>query len=67
MRILTVAGLLLATAAFLALPLDAGEGQGSADPNASIDDLKLGTYWYGAEVDKRDLIGRVVLVEIWGS
>ena len=45
----------------------AEEGQGPADPNAHIKDLNLGTYWYGAELGKEDLRGKVVLVEIWGS
>lgn len=45
----------------------AEEGQGPADPNAHIKDLNLGTYWYGAELSKADLRGKVVLVEIWGS
>ena len=33
----------------------------------TIDDLKLGTYWYGPKVSKKDLLGKVVLVEIYGS
>ncbi len=36
-------------------------------PDAHIDDLNLGKYWYGSEVDHKDLRGKVVLVEIWGS
>lgn len=61
----------LACAAALALAVGglarAEEGQGPADPNAHLQDLNLGTYWYGAEVSKADLRGKVVLVEIWGS
>ena len=64
MRTFAVFGLV---AALVAAPLLAEEGQGQADPNAVIGDLNLGTYWYGASIDKRDLIGKVVLVEIWGS
>lgn len=64
MRTLAVIGIM---AALTAAPLLAEEGQGTADPNAAIEDLNLGTYWYGASIDKRDLIGKVVLVEIWGS
>ena len=45
----------------------AEEGQGPADPDAHVKDLNLGTYWYGAQVNKDDLRGKVVLVEIWGS
>jgi len=56
--------LVLLTATALAL---ADSGQGPADPNARVDELNLGTYWYGAKVDPQDLKGKVVLVEIWGS
>ena len=66
MRTLRILGLVTLTA-FLALPLAADEGQGTAAPGATVDELNLGTYWYGVDVDKRDLIGKVVLVEIWGS
>ena len=66
MRTLTICGVLAATA-LLTLPLFAGEGKGTADPDAHIKDLNLGDYWYGAEIDKKDLLGKVVLVEIWGS
>jgi hypothetical protein len=60
MRILPV---LLAAAA-----LAAGEsGQGPADENARVDGLQLGTYWCGAKISRKDLAGKVVLVEIWGS
>lgn len=60
----------LACLAGLALAIglaQADEGQGPADADAHIKDLNLGTYWYGAEVNKEDLRGKVVLVEIWGS
>ena len=53
--------------ALLALPLGADDGQGTAAPGATVDELNLGTYWFGVDVDKRALIGKVVLVEIWGS
>ena len=45
----------------------AEQGQGTADPDANVAGLNLGTYWFGAEIDKRDLAGKVVLVELWGS
>jgi hypothetical protein len=32
-----------------------------------VEQLNLGTYWGGAPIDQRDLIGKVTLVEIWGS
>ena len=66
MRILPVLGIVTLTA-LLTLPLLADEGQGTAAPGAKVEELNLGTYWYGVDVDKRDLIGKVVLVEIWGS
>ncbi len=46
----------------------AGEGQGKVDPGRiDLDGANLGTYWYGAQIDKRALAGKVVLFEIWGS
>ena len=36
--------------------------------DSRIEKLNLGTYWYGAKVAQpSDLVGKVVLVEIWGS
>jgi hypothetical protein len=58
---------IFALVALAPLVLHADQGQGTADPNAEIKDLNLGTYWYGAAVDKKALFGKVVLVEIWGS
>ena len=50
-------------AALLALaPFGAG-----ADETITIDDLNLGTHWYGPKVTTKDLAGKVVLVEMWGS
>ena len=66
MRILSSLGI-VSLVALLALPLRADEGQGTAAPDATVEELNLGTYWYGVDVDKRALIGKVVLVEIWGS
>ena len=66
MRILTLLGI-VSVVAVLALPLRADDGQGTAAPGASVEELNLGTYWYGVDVDRRALIGKVVLVEIWGS
>ena len=61
MRTLLLATLLLA-------PALAGEGQGPVDPGPiQVKDLNIGKYWYGANINHRDLIGKVVLVEIWGS
>lgn len=66
MRIPLILGF-IAAALLLTLPVAADDGQGTAAPGATVDELNLGTYWYGVDVDKRDLIGKVVLVEIWGS
>ena len=66
MRALPTVALILG-ACLLSLPAHAEQGQGTAEAGANIDGLNLGTYWYGAPIDKRDLIGKVVLVEIWGS
>ena len=66
MRLITTLGLLVGTV-LLVLPVHAEQGQGTAEADAHLDGLNVGTYWYGAPVDKRDLIGKVVLVEIWGS
>ena len=57
-----LAALTLSTLAF------AGPGQGPVDAGPiELDDLRIGTYWYGARITNRDLIGKVVLVETWGS
>lgn len=43
------------------------DGQGPADANARLDDIRFGTYWAGQDVTLKDLKGKVVLLEIWGS
>ena len=64
LRNIMVAGALLA-AVGLAV---AGGGQGPVkSDNVRVDELRLGEYWYGAQLTHEDLIGKVVLVEIWGS
>ena len=35
--------------------------------NVRIEKLRLGEYWYGAPLSQADLVGKVVLVELWGS
>ena len=45
----------------------ADQGQGPAEPGARIEGVNLGTYWFGARVTKKDLMGKVVLFEIYGS
>ena len=52
----------------LAVTLYAGGGQGPVSPGPiEIQDLNIGTYWYGAKITNKDLLGKVVLVETWGS
>ena len=67
MRILTIA--LLAAAIGLGAPSFAEEGPGpDADTaNSTLETLSLGEYWFGAEISKEDLEGKVVLFELWGS
>jgi len=45
---------------------DSGQGPVDSGP-VLVENLRLGTYWYGAKITNKDLIGKVVLVEIWGS
>jgi len=54
------------TAAVGLATADQGQGPVTSD-NIRIDDLRLGEYWYGSPLSQSDLIGKVVLVEIWGS
>ncbi len=35
--------------------------------DARIGEANLGEYWYGAKITKDDLVGKVVLFEIYGS
>ena len=59
--------LFAATALALCAGYAPAGGQGTVKGRPTLDGLNLGTYWYGAEIDKSDLKGKVVLVEIWGS
>lgn len=59
--------LALIGAGWLAGPAAGGEGQGPAEPGATVAGLNIGAHWYGAEIETNDLEGKVVLVEIWGS
>ena len=62
-NVITAAALVAAVGLAVA---DSGQGPVKGD-NVRIDDLRLGEYWYGAPLSQADLIGKVVLVEIWGS
>ncbi|NJN14329.1 MAG: hypothetical protein HC813_01390 [Planctomycetes bacterium] len=53
--------------ALVSLPAAADSGQGTAEPGARVEELRLGTHWQGPELAHEDLIGKVVLVELWGS
>ena len=46
---------------------DEGPDPTDATENPTIDDLFLGQHWFGAEIEDEDLLGKVVLFEIWGS
>ena len=60
---LAIAMLALGTAVAVA-----DEGQGPVEGDVvRIEDMRLGDYWYGAEISQEDLVGKVVLVELWGS
>jgi hypothetical protein len=50
-----------------ALPLLLTAGPARSEGESRIADLRLGTYWYGAKITNADLVGKVVLVELWGS
>ena len=72
MRILTLvlfAGALsLAAPSFWTSSARADSGQSNDDTSKStVDQLRLGEYWWGAKISKEDLRGKVVLFEIWGS
>jgi hypothetical protein len=60
-----VAGAGLAGVGVTASALDSG--QGTAAPDTRVEGLRLGDYWYGSQITHDDLIGKVVLVELWGS
>ena len=51
----------------LALLIAVFSGGLGAQESITIDNLNLGTYWFGPEITKADLAGKVVLVEMWGS
>lgn len=40
----------------------------SSEPmEGTVDQIQMGEYWMGAQVAPKDLIGKVVLLEYWGS
>ena len=55
--------LALLAAAFVLAP-----AASAAPPDEiTLADLNLGEYWAGPKISKKDLLGKVVLVEIYGS
>ena len=48
----------------LVLALAAMAATGAAQ---TIEDVSLGELWYGDPVTEEDLVGRVVLIEMWGK
>ncbi len=57
-----ITGAICLAAALVLLP-----GSAVGENESRIDTLSMGTYWYGAKLEKKDLEGKVVLLEIWGS
>ena len=53
--------------AALALTLVTAAGTTAPAADATIDGLGLGKYWFGPDITNGDLLGKVVLVEMWGS
>lgn len=46
----------------------AEQGQGPVEGDVvRVEKLRIGEHWYGAPLTHDDLIGKVVLVELWGS
>lgn len=61
MRLKTTLMLLLSCVGLTAqFPVD-------ADAGAAIEKIQMGEYWYGAQISKKDLLGKVVVLEIWGK
>ncbi len=58
---------IVTTSLFCALMSAPAYTQQASPIEATIDNLRLGEYWYGAKISKKDLLGKVVLVELWGS
>ena len=60
----------LLAAALLTSPLLIAQdehGQGPVEPGPiRIADVNIGAHWFGPEIDHADLVGKVVLFEIWG-
>lgn len=62
------AGALVLSSLFVPAACAQGHGQGPVDKGPiHIDDLQLGTHWFGPELSTKQLKGKVVLVELWGS
>lgn len=59
--------LMLLAIASLPLSFARVNAQDKPVPDASIDGLRIGAHWAGPAIDKKALLGKVVLVEIWGQ
>ncbi len=57
----------LGIGALAALAEDGGPGDVSETSTSTINDIQLGTYWFGPELTVEALRGKVVLLEIWGQ
>ena len=61
---LLAAALLAATVTCSA---EALSGSTATKDDVSLADLNIGEHWFGPEIDKDALRGKVVLFEVWGS
>ncbi len=66
MRTLATATLVLALG-LASSGVRAEDAPASDTSKSTVDQLELGTYWWGAKVGIEDLRGKVVLWETWGS
>ncbi|MHC4925704.1 MAG: hypothetical protein ACYTG4_16800 [Planctomycetota bacterium] len=64
--LIAIALTILAAAGLGFAALDSGQGP-DPDGECLVEDVNLGEFWYGQEVTHDDLVGKVVLVELWGS
>ena len=38
----------------------------TAQSASQLDNIQLGQHWYGAPISKKDLLGKIVVLELWG-
>ena len=57
----------LGAGALTAFGEDGGPGDVSETSSSKIDQIQLGTHWFGPKLSVEKLRGKVVLLEIWGQ